>query len=135
MLKGLCSHPVPHGLWHRSTNEPNGLSEVPFAHCLEPPGDSVATWSTASSRHIDNGCTTPRVLHCACGTVPAMNRNADKTMVGAAPGPGFIWASLCSVFLFFSAHPAANTTGAPYALLDARQLRITNVASDTHVIS
>merc|ERR1711920_787632 len=69
------------------------------------------------------------------GTVPAMNRNADKTVVGAAPGPGFIWASLCSVFLFFSAHPAANTTGAPYALLDARQLRITNVASDTHVIS
>merc|ERR1719464_1118150 len=66
---------------------------------------------------------------------------ADQERYVAEPGApgslaeGVVWASLCSVFLFFSVHPTADAAGAPHALADARRMRIADVDSKTCVIS
>merc|ERR1719356_1795069 len=51
------------------------------------------------------------------------------------PGDDFVWASLCDVFLFFSVTASADASGAPYALVDARRMRITNVAPEARVLT
>jgi len=48
---------------------------------------------------------------------------------------GFVWVSLCYVLLLFSVRPASDAASAPYAVVDARRVRIMNVDAKTLVVT
>jgi len=48
---------------------------------------------------------------------------------------GAVWASLCSIFLFFSVSNGTDASSAPYVMADARNLHVANVNSESLTIS
>merc|ERR1712176_839180 len=48
---------------------------------------------------------------------------------------GPVWASICSICLFFAASPLEEIGSAPYVLTDARNIKVANVCSKTNTIT
>lgn len=70
-------------------------------------------------------------------TATAGGGSGAVSLKGAAQGEveGAVWASLCSIFLLFATSPGPDVSGAPYALTDARHIRVADVVGETRVIT
>lgn len=77
----------------------------------------------------------------ALSTEPKAASPLFQSSAWAAPQPSVpppeeqVWASLCHVFLFFAAAPGGSTSAAPYAMTDARQLKVSQVDSASRTLT
>mmetsp|Transcript_48159 Transcript_48159/g.111557 ORF Transcript_48159/g.111557 Transcript_48159/m.111557 type:complete len:736 (-) Transcript_48159:121-2328(-) len=77
-----------------------------------------------------------RFEECGEGSGGLFGALSDELLPGDSelPSKGFKWASLCYVLLFFAVRPAVDAAGAPYAVVDARRIRIASIDSKVGVV-
>lgn len=68
------------------------------------------------------------------GTLHAIS-SIHRCGTGGAEPSSTVWASICSIFLFLATSRGEDAGSAPYALTDARNIRVANVCSETQVIT
>jgi len=93
----------------------------------------------AKNGYLDPACSFGTGFDCERGLVQE-DENPPESRPGVQPPPGlptdgFVWASLCCVFLFMALSPGSSSVGAPHALTDTRYLRVGNVDEESLVIT
>lgn len=95
----------------------------------------------AESAASDGSC--EQVAHSSTTQGLAFGGGSSPITLSSGPASGnhsaepssTVWASMCSIFLFFATSRGDDASSAPYALVDARNIRVAHVCSEKQVIT